>query len=153
MRRVPVDAGPARPDARRPPIPTNAEIARISCECFNDRDFERSLEYLDDEIAWTEVPNGRVFRGKHAIIEEYQSWARAFPDGRLEIRNIIEAGDWVVCEFVVTGTMTGPLHGVDGTEIPPTGKLTQVALCDVMHFRNGKVFEGRSYFVELPTGT
>jgi len=131
-------------------MPTNAEIARITCECFNERDFDRSLAYLDDEIEWREVPNGQVYKGKEAIVHEYQTWAKAFPDGRLEVQNIIEAGDWVICEFVVTGTNTGPMVGPDGNDVPPTGNRMRVAFCDVMHFRNGKVFEGRSYFVDLP---
>jgi steroid delta-isomerase-like uncharacterized protein len=125
---------------------TNAEIARFTAECFNNRDFRASIPYLADDLEWTEVPNGRVFRGPEGAIEEYEAWAKAFPDGKAEITNIVAEGDNVVVEMIVTGTNTGPMLGPDGTELPPTGKATTLGLCDVMDFRDGKVIGGRSYF-------
>lgn len=131
-------------------MPTNAEIGQITCDCFNERDFERSLQYLDENIEWTEMSNGHVFRGHREVIGEYEAWARAFPDGKAEIQKVTDAGETVVVEMIVTGTNTGPALGPGGTLIPPTGKLTRLALCDVMEFRNGKVIGGRSYFAEMP---
>ena len=37
-------------------------------------------------------------------------WATGFPDGRVEIENVIEDGDKVVLEFTGRGTHTGPLR-------------------------------------------
>tara|TARA_B100000686_G_C16426550_1_gene779894 strand:+ start:225 stop:626 length:402 start_codon:yes stop_codon:yes gene_type:complete len=128
---------------------TNAEIARFTAECFNTRDFRATIPYLSSDLEWTEVPNGRVFRGPEGCIEEYEGWARAFPDGRVEVQNVISEGDYVVVEMIVTGTNTGPVLGPDGTELPPTGKKTTVHLCDVMYFQEGKVVSGKSYF-DLP---
>lgn len=125
--------------------PDNAEIARITVDCFNTREFEKGAAYLSDEMEWTEVPSGEVFRGPSGFIREYTAWTRAFPDGRVEITNLIDAGDWIVVENVVRGTNTGPMLGPDG-EIPATGKFVEVKLCDVMRLRDGKVVEGRSYF-------
>mgnify|MGYP001270729465 CR=1 FL=1 len=125
---------------------TNAEIARFTAECFNTRDFRAAIPYLDDDLEWTEVANGRVFRGPEGCIEEYEGWARAFPDGKVEITNMVASGDNVVVEMLVTGTNTGPMMGPDGTELPPSGKATVMNLCDVMLFKNSKVISGRSYF-------
>ena len=131
-------------------MPTNGEIGRITCDCFNTREFDRSLQYLDENIVWTEMHNGVVFRGHRQVIGEYEAWVKAFPDGHAEVQQIIDAGDRVIVEMIVTGTNTGPSLGPNGTTIPPTGKFTRMALCDVMEFRNGKVVGGRTYATEMP---
>ena len=125
---------------------TNKEIAQFTADCFNTREFRASIPYLSEDLEWTEVANGRVFRGPEEAMGEYEAWARAFPDGKVEVTNIIGEGDHVVVEMIVTGTNTGPMLGPDGTELPPTGKATTMYLCDVMDFKDGKVVGGRSYF-------
>ena len=125
---------------------SNAEIARFTAECFNTRDFGATIPFLSENLEWKEIPNGRVFRGPAGAVEEYEAWARAFPDGKVEVKNVISGGDHVVVEMVVTGTNTGPMLGPDGAELPPTGKYTVLGLCDVMEFKDGQVIGGRSYF-------
>jgi hypothetical protein len=50
-------------------------------------------------------------------------------------------GDWVCSIARYTGTMTGPMIGPDGTEIPPTGKSFDVDFCTVGHWKNGQMVE------------
>ena len=125
---------------------SNVEIAQFTAECFNTREFRATIPYLADNLEWTEVPNGRVFRGPEGAMEEYEAWAVAFPDGTVEVKNLVAQGDNVVVEMVVTGTNTGPMLGPDGEMLPPTGQKTVLGLCDVMDFKDGKVVGGRSYF-------
>lgn len=125
---------------------SNEEIARFTAECFNTREFRATIPYLSDQLEWIEVPNGRVFRGPEGAIEEYEAWARAFPDGKVEVTNMVAQGDKVVVEMIVTGTNTGPMLGPDGTELPPSGKRTVLGMCDVMDFKDGQVVGGRGYF-------
>jgi steroid delta-isomerase-like uncharacterized protein len=125
---------------------SNIEIIKITFDAFNDRDFERANPYVHEDLEWTEVPSGNVFRGREGLQAEYKSWLRAFPDGKVEITNMIDGGDWVVAEYTVTGTNTGPFHGPDGTEIPPSGNKIALQACDVMHLRDGRVTGGRGYF-------
>jgi len=71
--------------------------------------------------------------------------ATAFPDGTVEITNVIAAGDWVVVEFTNRGTNTGPLRSAVG-EFPPTNRRIEVPYCSVMQIQNGKVMSGRDYY-------
>lgn len=125
---------------------TNVEIVQDTMDAFNDRDFQRAVKWVSDDLEFTEVANGRIFRGPEGILEEYENWARAFPDGRTEVRNIQACGDWVVVEHTVKGTNTGPMPGPDGTEIPPSNRYVEVPSCDVIQLQDGKVIGGRTYF-------
>ena len=125
---------------------SNVERVKITFDCFNDRDFERANDYVDENLEWMEVPSGNIYRGREGLQAEYKSWLRAFPDGQVEIVNAIEGGDYVVFEYIIRGTNTGPMHGPDGTELPPSGKKIEMRACDVMHLRDGKVTGGRGYF-------
>ena len=49
---------------------SNVEIAQFTAECFNTREFRATIPYLADNLEWTEVPNGRVFRGPEGAMEE-----------------------------------------------------------------------------------
>ena len=59
-----------------------------------------------------------------------------FPDVKVDLQEIFEAGDRVVVRLVWTGTHTGEYSGV-----PPTGKSVRVPGLAVWRFENGKVVE------------
>ncbi len=125
---------------------SNVEIVQDTMDAFNDRDFLRVTKWLSEDLEFTEVANGRTFRGPAGSLEEYENWARAFPDGRTEVQNLQACGDWVFVEHIVKGTNTGPMPGPDGTEIPPTNAYIEIPSCDVIHLKDGQVIEGRTYF-------
>ena len=72
-------------------------------------------------------------------------WADGFPDGRVEITNVVDGGDMVAIEYTGRGSQTGALASAQG-EIPPTGRSVELQLCDVLEFEDGKVVRVRSYF-------
>jgi steroid delta-isomerase-like uncharacterized protein len=123
----------------------NARLARMFYEFWNERDFDRGAELVAEDGSLTIVGSGERFEGPDGSRRFSHMWADAFPDGRVEIKSVIEAGDRVVVEFVGRGTHTGPLVSPMG-EIPPTGRRIELRLCDVYEFRNGKVKAQRSYF-------
>ncbi|MEZ5098602.1 MAG: ester cyclase [Thermoleophilia bacterium] len=130
---------------------SNSDRVRITFEAFNDREFERANDYVHEDLRWQEVPSGRFFEGREGLQAEYKSWLTAFPDGKVEILNMIEGTsadgkEWVIAEYVVRGTNTGPMHGPDGTDIRPSGKAVEIRACDVMNLRDGRVTGGRGYF-------
>jgi len=125
---------------------SNTEIVRITFDCFNDREFSRADDCVAEDLVWTEVPSGNVFRGRDGLRREYESWLRGFPDGKVEITNLLEAGEWVICEYIITGTNTGPMHGPNGEDLPPTGKSVEIKACDLMQMKDGQVIGGRGYF-------
>jgi predicted ester cyclase len=69
----------------------------------------------------------------------------AFPDGRVEITNVIADDRQAVVEYTGQGTMTGAMS-TGGGDIPPTGRRMQMKLCDFMEIEDGKVIRYRSYF-------
>jgi steroid delta-isomerase-like uncharacterized protein len=125
---------------------SNGDILRKTFDAFNTRDFESAAQWVAEDLLFVEMPTGREFHGREGLLREYAEWARAFPDGRVDIENMHEVGDWVITEFTVTGTNTGPFMGPDGEELPPSNKHVTVHSCDVVHLTNGQVDRGRSYF-------
>ena len=123
----------------------NASIVRATIEAFNDRDLERGAALIAPDAEFVDVPSGRISRGPDGYKQDMQGWLTAFPDGRIEITNLVSAGDTVVVEYVGRGTNTGPLMTPAG-EIPPTGKAGQMALCDISQLKDGKIVAGRSYY-------
>jgi ketosteroid isomerase-like protein len=78
---------------------------------------------------------------------------RAFPDqhvGNRPYKVLFASGDWTCSIARFTGTMTGPLKGSDGQEIPPTGKSFDVEFCTVARWDKGRIVE-ENLFYDLVT--
>jgi hypothetical protein len=82
---------------------------------------------------------------------------RTFPDQHLDNRPykvFFASGDWTCSIAHFTGTMTGPMQGPDGKEIPPTGKsfevVFEVVFCTVARWDNGQIVE-ENLFYDLVT--
>jgi hypothetical protein len=94
--------------------------------------------------------SGKVRSGKpptHGIEDHTQEsikfW-QTFPDQRVEnqpYKLFFASGDWTCSIARFTGTMTGPMKGPDGEEIPPTGKSFEVDFCTVALWDDGQIVE------------
>lgn len=126
----------------------NARIASDTYEAWNERDFDRFAEGMA-EAEMIDTGSGERWEGREGAITFAQMWANAFPDGRIEIDNVVDAGDSVAIEFTGRGTQTGTLVSAAG-EIPATGRSVELKLCDVWTFENGKAKTVRMY---LDTGS
>ena len=123
----------------------NAELVRLFFDCFNRRDFDQSSRHVADEAEWVNVATGETFRGPAGVRQYEQGWATAFPDGMLEITNLMAGDTGAAVEFIGRGTHTGPLTTPAG-EIPPTGRAIEVRFCEVYDIRGGKAMGCRLYF-------
>lgn len=119
----------------------NAAILREAYEAWNKKDLERVASFSAPDARMTIVP----FGSKLTLREYEENWARAFPDGKIEVTNLVAQGELVFAEFTGRGTHTGPLMGPGG-EIPPTGRRVELQCVECVRFRNGKIVEGRAYF-------
>jgi steroid delta-isomerase-like uncharacterized protein len=119
----------------------NAAILREAYEAWNKKDLDRVASFSTTDALMTVVP----FGSKLTTREYEENWARAFPDGKIEVKSIVAQGDLVCAEFTGRGTHTGPFAGPAG-EIPPTGRRLELQCVECVRFRNGKITEGRSYF-------
>jgi steroid delta-isomerase-like uncharacterized protein len=123
----------------------NANIARSLYELWNARKFDQLAELMASDGEITIVGSDTRFRGPDGAIEFSKMWADGFPDGKVQIDNVITSGDYAVVQLTGRGTQTGPLRS-PGMEIPPTGKSITLHLCDVHEIRNGEIRSVKSYF-------
>jgi steroid delta-isomerase-like uncharacterized protein len=116
-----------------------ADIAREYLEAWNRRDWKAYREFLDDQYTYT-GGDGQTQRGPEAGVAVGQMFATAFPDGRIDVRQVHSAGDTAVVEFTGSGTHSGDLMG-----IAPTGRRISIPICDVVTTRGGKIMSEREY--------
>jgi steroid delta-isomerase-like uncharacterized protein len=123
----------------------NVAVARTFHQAWAERNPDRGAAVIADDCEFIDVPRGEILRGPEAYRQDYERWRAAFPDGTIEITNVIAEGDWVVIEFTNSGTNTGPLQTPIG-DFPPTNRRVEVSYCSVMQIKNGKVISGRDYY-------
>jgi predicted ester cyclase len=104
-----------------------AELERVSSP---DIEFTDSMQHV---------------HGTEALRRYLQTWSTAFPDGRTELKNIVESGDQAAGELVYQGTQTGPMSGPQG-EIPPTGKSVHILGSAWITHSAGKITSFRGYY-------
>jgi steroid delta-isomerase-like uncharacterized protein len=134
----------ARDDYEGGPV-GNDDIMRTLYQSINDDNPDNGAALFADDAEWSEVPTGQTYRSPGGWQENYNFWKGAFPDGRVEITNVIDGGDKVVVEYTGRGTNTGPMPTPEG-ELPPTGKTVEGRFVDVWELRDGKIVGGRSYY-------
>lgn len=119
----------------------NAAIIREVQRAWNEKDLDRFASFATADARMTNVP----FGVKLPFREYGQIWATAFPDGQIELVNIVAQGDLVMTEFTGRGTHTGVLRTPTG-EIAPTGRRVEMPFAETYRLRNGKITEGKLYF-------
>jgi ketosteroid isomerase-like protein len=130
-------------------IEDNTRIVQNIHPLFNERAFDRILsEMIAEDVQWTNVPTAQMFRGLEGMREFMQGWVDAFPDATTEDTTAYAGEEFGVTEFTGKGTHEGPLVSPAG-EIEPTGRSLEFRLCEVYHFRDGKVVSGHTHFDSL----
>jgi steroid delta-isomerase-like uncharacterized protein len=120
----------------------NVESHRASHESWNKRDFAGVVRNCADNVEYTDQAQNRTMKGKDKFQEWVESWAKAFPDGRITKSEYFDAGDVVIARFVVEGTNSGPYGS-----LKPTGRKISVPFCDIAHFdQQGKCRMGSCYY-------
>jgi steroid delta-isomerase-like uncharacterized protein len=126
-------------------MPDVETTVRTFHESWDLRDPDRGAAVIAEDCRFEDVARGELQIGPDGYRRDYQRWRDAFPDGELEITNIIVQGEWAVVEYLNRGTQTGPLHSSLGT-FPPSGNRMEARYCSVMQVRDGKVIAGRDYY-------
>jgi steroid delta-isomerase-like uncharacterized protein len=123
----------------------NATLARSLYDGFNRRDFDHEAALWADEGVMTNVGSGEQGHGPEGSRQSNRFWEEAFPDGRVTVDRVVAADPYVMVEFTGQGTHTGTLTTTEGS-IPATGRSVTLEFCDVLEFRDGKVWSRRRYF-------
>jgi ketosteroid isomerase-like protein len=100
----------------------NVEIVRRAYEAFNRNDPEAAIALLDPQVEWTlpeHFPDAETWRGRERVVEGLRTMAASWDPLRLEVHELIDAGDRVVAlvhihgRAAVTGLDLAGM-GVDG---------------------------------------
>jgi steroid delta-isomerase-like uncharacterized protein len=125
-------------------MPNVAELHRAVYEAINARDLDRLREIYHADCVYV-TGDGVEQRGVDAVVAAVATFAGAFPDLAIEIRQQHVAGEDVsIVEYTFAGTHQGELEG-----IPATGKGMKVVACSVVEVREGRIVEERDYYDTL----
>lgn len=116
-------------------------VVREMFEAWNAKDLDRCASHAHPDAKMTTTAFGVTVSYREYI----ENWARAFPDGKIELTNLVVQGDKAIAEFTGRGTHTGPLKGPMG-DLPATQRRVELRCVECYEFRGGKVAEGRTYF-------
>ncbi|PYS55289.1 MAG: hypothetical protein DMG13_04635 [Acidobacteria bacterium] len=120
-------------------------VARENVEAFSAGDWQRLKAALAPNVSYHEVGSQRRLQGADQMVQAYQTWKQAIPDGKGTITNAFASRNSVLIEVTWTGKQTGPLVGPSGT-IPPSGKAWDVQGAQVITIEGGKILELHQYF-------
>jgi steroid delta-isomerase-like uncharacterized protein len=77
-----------------------------------------------------------------------QTWSTAFPDARIDLKNVIESGDQAAAELTYNGTHSGPLAGSQG-EVAATGKHVSLPGAAFITVSDGKIAIFHGYYDQM----
>lgn len=117
-------------------------LHREMLDAVERQDFDRIRElYSSDYEYWgNDGTTGDVEAG----IQIARMYTTAFPDLTFEVTHETSCGDVSVLEVIARGTHQGELAG-----IAPTGAPVEVAVCNIVEIREGKIRREREYFDQL----
>jgi len=118
----------------------NIQFVEQQVAALNARDLEGYLSRIDDSyVGASEIAPGPIC-GHEGVRQNIGMLFEAFPDVRLEIKQIIASGDSVAVLLRITGTHKGNFAG-----IAPTNKSFVIQGCNVVEVRNGKAIQAKLY--------
>lgn len=131
----------------------NLELMQTLDDAWNAQDMDTFTKRhrKDVVVRW---PGKPPTHGVEAHRQESLEFFKTFPDQHLDnrpYRVLFASGDWTCSIAHFTGHMKGPMQGLDGKVIPPTGKAFDVDFCTVAHWDdNGQIIE-ENLFYDLVT--
>ena len=121
----------------------NMELMQTLDDAWNAQDMEvfRQRHKKDVVVRW---PGKKPTHGIGDHVQESLDLFRAFPDQKLDnrpYRVFFASGEWTCSIARFRGTMTGPMRGPDGKDIPPTGKKFDIEFFTVARWEDGRIAE------------
>jgi ketosteroid isomerase-like protein len=114
----------------------NVEIDRQAVEAFNRHDFEAWLAHFDRAITWWAMahePEPGPFQGHEGVSKMVARWLVLLPDLRVEAKEYIDAGEYLVVPVRIYGHAADSDTDVVGEEV------------FLNKYRDGKIVEVREY--------
>jgi predicted ester cyclase len=127
----------------------NLKLMKTLDDAWNSQDWDAFEERHADNVAvfWPGQPEPT--RGVQNHRQESVEFFKAFPDNHLvnnpyKIQFFSDEYTCSVADF--TGTFKGPMKGLDGKTVQPTGKKFHIEFCTVAHWKNEKILEERLFY-------
>jgi ketosteroid isomerase-like protein len=117
---------------------TNEQFIRNAYHVAEIRDIPGWVACFTPDGTFTDESLGVTYRGPNELGRTVEIYAKAFPDMRRELYEVIVHGDVVIVELSLNGTHKGPLELPKGI-VPPSGKRMKAPCCDVFRLKNGKI--------------
>lgn len=116
----------------------NIRIAEKVFQALNDHDLGGNDDLYADGYG-QEAPGSPGIQNFKQGQAYTQGFFDAFPDLHFDVRHKIAQGDFVVFNWVGSGTHKGGLRTPTGETIPPTGKKAMVPGSTTYQIKNGKI--------------
>lgn len=114
-----------------------ALFRRLLEEAFTNGNVDIIDELIaEDVVDHEELPPGLSGPPREQLKQFVAMWKAAFPDGYVEISDIIAEGDRVVSRSTLHGTHSGEFLG-----IPPSGNQINYEIIDIARIVDGKCVE------------
>lgn len=105
-------------------------------------DLEAVLSYYTDDVYFEDVSVPTPCTSKAEMRDFMQVFYDAFPDLRIEIRNVVGSGNSVTAEYDLLGTMGGEFLGHR-----PTGKAFRIKAVSIYE-HNGTLFTKETVYYD-----
>ena len=112
-------------------------IRRWNEEGWSGGKYDLAHEIISPNMIVHGAGGQAVGMGPDGLIDLIRTWRTAFPDGRMEIDDLIVEGDTVAIRNTWYGTQQAEFYGV-----PPSGKSVAVTSVGIDRVRDGLVTEG-----------
>ena len=126
----------------------NTRIAEKLFDAINAHNLDLGDSYLAVDYKFegpgTDLNGGALDRDQAKAYT--QGFINGFPDLHFEMKQKVAQGEYVVINWVGSGTHTGPLSTPTGDTLPATGKKAIVTGSTTYQIINGKVVKGWTYW-------
>jgi predicted ester cyclase len=127
-----------------------AVLARRFVDAFNAQD-EEGLRALYHSAARVKRPTWPSDGDVQASLESMRLDFGAYPDGRIQVRQIVVQTRQAVVEFWFEGTNTRPLTLFNGQQVPATGRPLRLGGAIVLEFdADGLITSERQFWEIFP---
>ena len=125
-----------------------AVLAQRFVDAFNARD-EAALRALYHPDARIKRPTWPSDGDVQASLESIRLDFGAYPDGRIQVRQVVVQARHAVVEFGFEGTNTEPLTLFNGQQVPATGRRLRLEGAIVLEFDAAGLITGERQFWEV----
>ncbi len=123
----------------------NVKAAQAIFDAWNMGDLSKTAAYEADNFM-AESPGAPGPLNATQNRAYTQNFMTAFPGSKFEVLQTVAQGDYVVMNWTISGTNSGPLQAPSGAIVPPTGKKSTLVGSTTSLVKNGKVVHTWNYW-------